>query len=484
MGIPRTPPLKMRDAPANRRPRSLFVKSLLLLSAIIVSMVVPRPAEAAPANDRIVALISIDGLAHFYLDDPKTEMPAIREMAAQGAKADGMKAVLPTVTWPNHTTLVTGVRPARHGVLSNSFFDRKTNKVVALLWDPLLDKEQIVKVPTIYDLAKQAKMKTAAICWPGSRGAKTLDWTVPLVDSNELFYAYGTPSLWKEFDAAGISHSGEAEGFLPGRGEERDSVHVDMFNEIVRLHRPQLALLHLLEVDHIQHVKGPQSPEAYRAVKFADDCIRRVRDALDAQFPGKATVLLVSDHGFLPFQQVVQPNVLLQKEGLLEAEGKVITSARVRAVGSGGSTFLYILDQPNRDELLKKLRTLFEGAEGIAAFIAEGGFAKYGMADPKQNPQMADVVLTAAEGYSLSDAANGDLVYLPKAENIRGTHGYDPNLPQLKATFIAWGAGIKPGVKLGPVANIDVAPTIAALLGLKMRGVEGDALRLALKAKK
>jgi predicted AlkP superfamily pyrophosphatase or phosphodiesterase len=474
----------MRDALASRRSRSLLVKSFLLLAAFVVSIVVVPAVQAAPANDRIVVLISIDGLANFYFDDPKAEMPTIREMAAKGARADGMKAVLPTVTWPNHTTLVTGVRPAKHGVLSNSYFDRETNKVVVLLWDPLLDKEEIVKVPTIYDLAKQAKMKTAAVCWPGSRGAKTLDWTVPAVDSNELFYAYGTPSLWKEFDAAGIPHSGEAEGFLPGRGEERDSVHVDMFNEIVRLHRPQLALLHLLELDHIQHVKGPQSPEAYRAIKFVDDCILRVRETLDAEFKGRATVLLVSDHGFLPFQQVVQPNVLLQKEGLLEAEGKVIKSARVRAVGSGGSTFLYILDQLNRDELIKKARTLFEGAEGFASFIAEKDFAKYGMADPKRNPQMADVVLTAAEGYSLSDAVNGDLVYLPKSENIRGTHGYDPNLPQLKATFVAWGAGIKSGARLGPIANIDVAPTIAALLGIKMKGVEGDSLRLALRPKK
>jgi predicted AlkP superfamily pyrophosphatase or phosphodiesterase len=462
----------------------LIVKLLLLLAAILTSMVAPYRGHAAPASDRIVALISIDGLAHFYLDDPKAEMPTIREMAAQGAKADGMKAVLPTVTWPNHTTLVTGVRPGRHGVLSNSFFDREKNKVVVLLWDTLLDKEQIVKVPTVYDLAKRAKMKTAAICWPGSRGAPTLDWTIPLVDSNELMYAYGTPSLWAEFDAAGIQHAGEAEGFLPGRGEERDSVHVDMLNEIVRLHRPQLALLHLLEVDHIQHVKGPQSPEAYRAVKFADDCIRRVRDALDAQFPGKATVLLVSDHGFLPYQQVVQPNVLLKKEGLLEFEDKAITSARVRAVGSGGSTFLYILDKPNRAELIKKLRTLFEGAEGVASFISDAGFAKYGMADPKKNRQMADIVLTAAEGYSLSDGFKDDLVLLPKTEAVRGTHGYDPNLPQLKATFIAWGAGIKPGVNLGPIANTDVAPTVAALLGIKMSNVEGRALKAALKASK
>src|ERR1041385_8126053 len=75
-------------------------------------------------SDRIVVMISVDGLAADYLDDPKAEMPTIRQLAAEGARASSMKAVTPTVTWPNHTTLVTGVMPARHGVVGNNYFDR------------------------------------------------------------------------------------------------------------------------------------------------------------------------------------------------------------------------------------------------------------------------------------------------------------------------------------------------------------------------
>jgi predicted AlkP superfamily pyrophosphatase or phosphodiesterase len=79
-----------------------------------------------------------------------------------------MKASTPTVTWPNHTTLVTGVTPAKHGVVGNNYFDRETRKKVTLISDPVFDKDQIVKVPTIYDLAKAAGMKTAGIRWPGN----------------------------------------------------------------------------------------------------------------------------------------------------------------------------------------------------------------------------------------------------------------------------------------------------------------------------
>src|SRR6478672_5290400 len=97
-------------------------------------------------SDRIVVMISVDGLAADYMDDPKAEMPTIRALATEGARASSMKAVTPTVTWPNHTTLVTGVMPARHGVVGNNYLDRKTGKPVQLIADPIFDKTQIVKV--------------------------------------------------------------------------------------------------------------------------------------------------------------------------------------------------------------------------------------------------------------------------------------------------------------------------------------------------
>src|ERR1700744_1888149 len=102
-------------------------KSLAIILAQWVAICVSR-AGAEPASDRIVVLISVDGLAHYYFDDPKAEMPTIRELAAEGARASDMKCSMPTVTWPNHTTLVTGVNPAKHGVIGNNYFDRQTGQ--------------------------------------------------------------------------------------------------------------------------------------------------------------------------------------------------------------------------------------------------------------------------------------------------------------------------------------------------------------------
>lgn len=434
-----------------------------------------------PAADRIVVLISVDGLAHYYFDDPKAEMPMIRQMAAEGARAEMMKCSMPTVTWPNHTTLVTGVHPGRHGVIGNNYYDRANGKVVPLIPDPLFDKDEIVKVPTIYDVAKAAGLRTAAIIWPATRGAKTLDWTVPDVFDDKLFQGYATPSLLAEWTEAGIPFEKQQEWCKTGRGEERDRMYVQMLNHIVRKHRPNLALLHLVEVDHVEHAKGPQSPEAYAAVKFADDRVREVWDELQKSFPGKATLIVSSDHGFFPFWQLIQPNVLLRNESLVTSEGTKATGGAVRVLSQGGGCFLYVLDDAKREETLARLEKLFVGAEGIDLVIMPKDFLKYGLADPRKNPHMADMVLSAKSGYSFSDSLAGGVAVTLKTEEMKGAHGYDPNQPGLHATFVAWGAGIEPGGKLGTVSNTDVAPTIAELLGLRMRDVEGQVLSGILK---
>ncbi|HRQ88451.1 MAG TPA: ectonucleotide pyrophosphatase/phosphodiesterase [Bacteroidia bacterium] len=447
-----------------------------LLSALLLCFIAPHLHALEPASERIVVMLSVDGLAHFYFDDPKAEMPNLRRLAAEGARAEKMLAVLPTVTWPNHTSLVTGVRPGKHGVVGNTYFDRDKNEVIPLIWDPLLDKEQIVKVPTIYDVAKQAGLRTAAVTWPGSRGAKTLDWTVPCVIKSDLFVQHSTPSLLEEFKQAGIPYENEADGFKEGRGEDRDRWHLQQFAHIVRTHRPNLALYHILEVDHVEHAHGPQSPEAYAAVKFADGLVGELWQILQDAFPGKATLVVVSDHGFFDYRQMIRPNVALQQAGLLTALGGKITGGKARALSQGGSSMIYITDHENREALIPQIAAIFKDTEGVSQVITPSDFPAYGLTDSPQMPQAPDLILCAREGYMFQDLATGDELVSTPAEQVKGTHGYDPNEERLHASFIASGAGIKPGSQLGTITNTSVAPTLAALLGLKMENVEGRVL--------
>ena len=459
---------------------------LLLTIAVLALRAPVAQAEPAAPNalnlDRIVVMISVDGLAAYYLDDPKTEMPTIRALAAAGARATMMKASTPTVTWPNHTTLVTGVTPARHGVVGNNYFDRATGKKVTLISDPVFDKDQIVKVPTVYDLAKAAGMKTTAIRWPATRNAGTLDWTIPDVGTLELLRKYTTPALLAECEKAqiDISGGGSAEaGSVAPPPNPTDETCTRIFNLILHDHRPNLALLHVIDVDHTEHLKGPKSPEAYAAVKAADGQVGKVWEELKRDFPGKATLLVVSDHGFSPTKRLILPNVILRKAGLVEKAGKEGASGEVYVVVQGGSAMVYVLDEARRSSVLDRVRKAFGGVKGVSKIVGPGQLKDYGVADPKDDPHAPDMMLFAEEGCAFGDTAAGELPFNEKPER-KGSHGHDADLPDLHATFVAWGVGIKPGARLGEISNLSVAPTIAKLLGLSLPNAEGKPLADAL----
>jgi predicted AlkP superfamily pyrophosphatase or phosphodiesterase len=453
-------------------------KKVALVVAAMIGALLAENSKAAPAADegRIVVMISLDGLAGYYIDDPQAEMTTLNELAAAGARSSGMRVVAPSVTWPNHTTLVTGDWPARHGVVGNNYYDRATGKRVVLISDPTYDKDQIVKVPTIYDLAFQNGLKTAALQWPASRNAKTLMWTWPDMKAGALRDTYTTPALKAECIKAGLWIDGSVDD--PLEAEKKpfpDENTTKIFNMILHEHRPNLALLHLARVDHDEHQYGPKSPEAYIAVKAADEEVRQVWEELKRDFPGKATLIVVSDHGFSLTHRMVLPNVILRRAGLLDVRGIRVVKGEVDVVPQGGAAMIYILDEAKHDEIIATIRKAFAGVEGVEKVVGVNEFPKYGIANPKDDPHAPDLMLFASEGYAFGDTAAGALTFNEKPEK-KGTHGHDPDLPDLHATFVAWGDGIKPGVKLGEIQNTTVAPTVAKLLGIAMPNVDGKPL--------
>jgi predicted AlkP superfamily pyrophosphatase or phosphodiesterase len=447
-----------------------------------------RPANAdakAPSAQRVVVMISLDGLGAYYLDDPKAEIPTLRELAAKGACASGMRPSTPSVTWPNHASLMTGCEPARHGVVGNNYLDRATGKHVTLIGDPTFDKSDLVKVPTIYDLAKRAGWKTAAIRWPASRNADTLDWNVPDTTSAEDSRKHTTPGLFDECKAAGIPLEGVLDRKSLPEGvtiTDRDEVFTKAFQLVLEKHRPGLAMLHLADIDHDEHLYGPRSPEAYARIKKADACVRAIWDQLQREYgPDRATIVIVSDHGFSPIQQQLYPYVLLRKAGIVDVKGIRVVSENVRLVFQGGSAMVYLTakDDAERNQLVERVTRAFDGAEGYERIVPPSELSKYGVGDSKVDPHAPDMLIFCKMGSIFGDTAAGDLPFREKPER-KGSHGHDPDFPDLQATFIACGAGIKPGVNVGQIRNTDVAPTVANLMGLEMKDVDGKVLEAAL----
>lgn len=457
--------------------------SLLTCAAVATAALSPSHA-AAPAEH--VILVSIDGWAHHYYDDPKCHMPAVKALAVQGARITRMETSFPTVTWTNHTTLVTGVTPAKHGVLANEYFDREQRKKIPLIPDPLFNKEEIVKSPTIYDVAKAAGMTTAAVCWPASRGAKTLDWTVPDVFEQALFDKYGSPELLAEARAAGIPVEKQMEWCQMGNPGKamRDYMYTLLATHIIKQHKPNFLALHLVSLDSFEHAHGRQVAEAYWAANDSDNRVADlIRATEEAGIRDKTTFIITTDHGFVTFTKSINANAALKKDGFVKSVlGKNLApDSQVFAMAEGGACFVYVLDSANRESILARITPKLAKLEGVSGVVEAKDFAtKLQHVTAEQDAREPDLVLLAADGYTFTDSLADTSEIIPN-DSPKGAHGHFQLDGHMYGNCVISGAGIKAGTVVPSIRNTDITPTMAKLLGLSFPGADGQVLEAVLK---
>src|SRR5262245_5116328 len=187
-------------------------------------------------------VISVDGLAGFYWNDPRARMPVLRRLAERGVVAPRMEAVFPSTTWPTHVSLVTGVRPRVHGVAGNHVLNRRTAESEDLTGDPIHDASSLLRVPTIYDLAHAAGRPTAAIDWPATRQAASLDFNLPFFKDQRIFESETRPSVWAELAALGYPMDRQGEWAQLPKRFLKDAMVADVAAHVIGHHAPDLLL--------------------------------------------------------------------------------------------------------------------------------------------------------------------------------------------------------------------------------------------------
>ena len=456
------------------RPLQLFTTLLPLLPAV-------RPVAAAP-----VLMISIDGLKPEYVTEADTRglrIPYLRTLQRDGVYADGVTGVWPTVTYPSHTTLLTGVSPSEHGIYNNLEFDPGRRFSGAWYWYAAL-----IRVPTLWRVARQAGLRTASVGWPVSVGATDVDWLIPEYwpsggmpaavnpSDRELMAALSRPdTLLKQLEIVAGPYMMGNDTTIAG-----DETKTRYAMEILRRQKPQFMTIHLSSLDEMEHEHGPFSAEADQDLETIDGMVARLASAALANDPA-TVVLVVSDHGFITLTHSVNLNIPFVQAGLIqvtvnaETRAPAIESWKAQPWSAGGMAAIMLNDNGDHQtekqvgDLLQKLAA--DASNGIQEVLDREAIKKRG-----GFPDAAFLVLMRP-GYYLPNAGTAGNMVNPIA-GTRGSHGFSPEFPEMRASFFIAGAGIAHHRDLGVIDMRQIAPTVAKILNVPMPTAKAQPLQI------
>lgn len=418
----------------------------------------------------LLVVISVDGLRPDYVtaaDQHGAKIPELRRFLKEGTYADGVTGVLPTVTYPSHTTLMTGVWPAKHGIWANTVFDPLGKNYQGWYW-----YAEDIRVPTLLDAAAAAGRTTASIQWPVTVGAK-ITWNIPefwragTPDDAKLLRAVATPGLLAEGKAAIGEYRGGIDTSVEG-----DEVRGKYAVWILQSKHPGLLTLHLTALDHTEHETQPFSPEAIAVLERLDAVIGNVREAAEQLAPGRAFVAVVSDHGFVRYDQQLNLFPAFREAKLISADDKGnVTDWRAIPWVTGGSAAI-VLKDPKDEATLTEVRALLaklasDPANGIDRVLEAEDLHNRG------GYPSASFFVSLKPGWRTGTSLTGPVLSKVKPG---GTHGELSDVPDLRAALFLVGPGVPAGKDLGVIDMRDIAPTLAKEAGLSLPSADGKAL--------
>jgi predicted AlkP superfamily pyrophosphatase or phosphodiesterase len=396
----------------------------VMKTALAAACVMALCAGATQAAPRKLVILSVDGLDWRYIRDRDAlglKIPNIRQLLAKSQVADGVTGVWPTITWPSHTTMLTGARPDQHGILANAGGPP----------DPALSywSATKIKVPTLTQCLAGMGRTIAAVNWPVTVDAK-INWNLPEVyarrngDSSDMDTVdkFGTPGL--------VAEIGRAYPSFPQQWlDDRSRTLATIF--LLKQKQPDLLLLHLAELDSEAHEEGPFTPHVNAVVERSDELIGDILKVL----PKDYDLALVSDHGFERVDRIANLKVMAAADGVTGA-----------MTVTGG---LVITSDP---AALAWLR----GQKGdVGREVPPAELAKYA-------PQLSGTAFEPAPHVMFGAATGGEAHTTSKT---KGNHGFWPTRPDYHSIFLLSGPGIKPG-KLDTIEMVSLEDRLTGALGV------------------
>jgi predicted AlkP superfamily pyrophosphatase or phosphodiesterase len=432
----------------------LFIATFCLLTATMATAQQTSPAArraaaqqtpsaAQPPGARHVILVTIDGFRPDYYLDTTWHAYTLQSLVREGVHANGVNSVFPSITYPSHTTIVTGVQPATHGVYYNDVFDPATHGKI--YWN-----DSSIHAPTLWGAVTAAGMRADALLWPVSADAP-VRYDLPDIGSmgeaarEQYARPVGFVDTLRKYVFGGAARI--------EYGHDQNVAKIAAF--VIAHDKPNYMTVHLFSVDHFSHEQGRHGDKVAIAIRDADSAVAIIRGAIRQAGIGDSTVLIVTgDHGFVDVTHHVNPNVWLASAGLYP---------RARFNSAGGSAWLYLQDPSDKQKVLDLLQGLPDTARQYFRVIGRSQMDRVGA-----NPECA-LALSGLKGASFGNQAGGPAITPGKG----GAHGYFPDFHEIQTGFIIVGPGIAQCGTV-PVMNLrDIAPIVARILGISFPSAQG-----------
>jgi predicted AlkP superfamily pyrophosphatase or phosphodiesterase len=443
---------------------------LLCCALLLISS--PGVAANDPANAPTVLLISVDGMKPEAVIDAQShglKVPHLRAFMADGVYAGAVRGVLPTLTYPSHTTLLTGASPARHGIVDNTTFDPLLRNQHGWYW-----YAEDIKVPTLWDAAAAARLTTANIYWPVSVGAKiTFNlpqiWRAGTDDDLKLQRALSTPGLEQELSAE--------LGRYPGGMEEtvaEDEIRARFAIRLLEKKHPGFFTVYLTGLDTEEHASGPFSQKSNETLERLDAVVGSLRAAAEKAAPGRATVCVVSDHGFAAVEHDVNLYAAFREAGLISVDkDNKVTEWKAMLWPAGGSAAV-MLAEPTDEQLRARVKALLDKLSSDPANGIDRVWSQREMQQARGFPNAAFLV-SLKIGYEMAYGLSMPLITKPS--NL-GMHGYVPERAEMRSSFFMVGPQVPRGKHLEEIDMRQIAPTLANILHIRLAGAELKGLEL------
>lgn len=398
------------------------------------------------------------------------ELPNFKKFLENSAYCKEVSSIYPTLTYPAHTSIVTGKYPNRHGIVNNTMIQPHRKKP-DWFW-----KRKYVKGSTFYDEARKAGMKVAALLWPVTAGAK-INYNIPEILPNR---PWETQEMVSFLNGSALY---EIE-LLKNFGHLRDGVKQPQLDNFVhqsllhtlRKYKPNLTMVHFTDVDTNRHDFGVDAPEIKEAFLRHDIRLKEIIETLqETGMYDETAIIILGDHSQLSVNKVIYPNYLFKQKGLITLKNNKIHTWRAFAHNCDGSCYIYLKDK-NDLELKAQIKELLDGLkekfpEGIEHIYTGEEAAAMG-AD-----ENCIFMLEAYEGWYFLDEYD-ELTTEVKMDSgkphmMLGTHGFLPTKSGYNTFFAAKGVGIASSVEVEKMSLVDEGPTIASLLGLELPNTDG-----------